>query len=75
MEAKASQKQKLHQHNRGAETAAAVQMENTFHGVAALEQDNSQWSGESRLLEPEELLMLDAADMEQLARQHHLSSS
>ena len=60
---KVSRKRKL-QHSRGAETAAALQMEKTFHREAALAQDNSQWTGENRLLEPEEVLRLDAEDME-----------
>ena len=51
MEVIESRKQKL-QHSRGTETAAALQMEKTFHRETALEQDNSQWTGENRLLEP-----------------------
>ncbi len=60
-EVKESRKRKLG-NNRGAETAAALLIEKTFHREAALEQDNSQWTGENRLLEPEEILRLDAAD-------------
>jgi hypothetical protein len=40
---------------------------------AALEQDNSQWTGENRLLEPEEIVILDEKEREQLNRQHHTS--
>ena len=36
---------------------------NTFHCEAALEHDKSHWTGENRLLEPEEILMLGAAEM------------
>ena len=62
MEVKENRKRKLG-HNRGAETAVALLIEKTFHREAALEQDNSQWTGENRLLEPEEILRLDAADV------------
>jgi hypothetical protein len=48
--------------NRGAETEAALLVEKTFHRDAALQQDNSQWTGENRLLSPEEIIRLDAAD-------------
>jgi hypothetical protein len=44
------------------ETAAALR-------EAALQQDNSQWTGENRLLEPEEVIVRDAEEMEQLGRQ------
>ena len=73
MEVKESWKRKL-QHSRGAETAAALQMEKTFHREAALEQDNLQWTGESRLLEPDEILRLNAADIEYLSRYRYTSS-
>jgi hypothetical protein len=53
-----NQKPKL-QHDRGAERAAALQLENTFCRDAALEQDNLQWTGESKLLKPEEIIVLD----------------
>jgi hypothetical protein len=62
------------QRDGGTETAAALQMEKTLHREAALEQDNSQWTGENRMLEPEEILMPNAAEMEWLNRQHHTSS-
>jgi hypothetical protein len=68
VEAKENWKRKL-QHDRGAETAAALLIEKTFHCEAALQQDNSQWTGENRLLEPEEVIMRDAEEMEQLSRQ------
>jgi hypothetical protein len=55
-------------HGRGAETAAALLIEKTFHREAALQQDNSQWTGENRLLEPEEDIMRDAEEMEQISR-------
>jgi hypothetical protein len=68
VEAKENRKRKL-QHDRGAETAAALLIEKTFHREAALQQDNSQWTGKNRLLEPEEVIMRDAEEMEQLCRQ------
>jgi hypothetical protein len=61
-EVKENRKRKL-QHNRGEETATALLLENTFHREAALAQDNSQWTGENRLLKPDEILTLDAAEM------------
>jgi hypothetical protein len=51
VEAKEDRKRKL-QHDGGAETAAALLIEKTIHREAALQQDNSQWTGENRLLEP-----------------------
>jgi hypothetical protein len=63
VEVKENRKRKL-QHNRGAETAAALLIEKTFHREAALQQDDSQWTGENRLLEPEEVIMRDAEEME-----------
>jgi hypothetical protein len=62
VEVKENRKRKL-QHNRGEETATALLLEKTFHREAALAQDNSQWTGENRLLEPDEILTLDAAEM------------
>lgn len=54
-------KRKL-QTTRGADTERALLIEKTFHREAALEQDNLQWTGENRLLSPEEIVRLDAAD-------------
>ena len=40
---------------RGTDTAAAARLgEKTFHRKAALEEDNSQWTGANKLLSPEE---------------------
>ena len=50
------------QTTRGADAERALLIEKTFHRGAALEQDNLQWTGENRLLSPEETVMLDAAD-------------
>ena len=61
---KRKRKRKL-QHARGADTAAALQVEKTFHREFYLEQDNSQWTGENRLLEAEEMLRLDREDAAQ----------
>jgi hypothetical protein len=44
VEAKESRRRKL-QHDRGAETAANLLIEKTFHREAVLLQDNSQWTG------------------------------
>ncbi len=54
-------KRKL-QHTRGADRAASLLVEKTFHREAALQQDNSQWTGENRLLSPEDIVRLDALD-------------
>jgi hypothetical protein len=55
-------KQKL-QHYRGADTAAGLLLETTSHPQqAALQQDNSQWTGKNGLLSPEDTLRLDALD-------------
>jgi hypothetical protein len=52
VEGEENMKRKL-QHDRGVDTAAALQSKKTFHREAALEQDNdSQWTGENKLLEP-----------------------
>jgi hypothetical protein len=58
-----NRKQKL-QHNRGADTAASLLNLKTYHREAALEQYNSQWTGENRLLSPQEIIRLDAIDRE-----------
>ena len=42
--------------------AASLLVEKTFHREAALQQDNSQWTGENRLLSPEDIVRLDALD-------------
>jgi hypothetical protein len=60
-EAHKKRKRKL-QTTRGADTERALLIEKTFHREAALEQDNLQWTGENRLLSPEEIVRLDAAD-------------
>jgi hypothetical protein len=54
-------KQKL-EHTRGADTAASLLLEKTYHREAALQQDNSQWTGENRLLSPEDIIRLDELD-------------
>jgi hypothetical protein len=54
-------KRKL-QHSRGADTAAVLLLQKTYHRQAALQQDNSQWTGENRLLSPEEIIRLDELD-------------
>jgi hypothetical protein len=56
-----SRKWKLH-HNRCADTAPRLLVEKHYHREAALEQDNSQWTGENRLLSPQEIIRLDALD-------------
>jgi beta-lactamase class D len=58
-----NRKQKL-QHNRGTDTAASLLNLKTYHRKAALEQDNSQWTGENLLLSPQEIITLDALDRE-----------
>jgi hypothetical protein len=55
------QKRKL-QHSRGADTAAVLLLQKTYHRQAALQQDNSQWTGENLLLSPEEVIRLDELD-------------
>jgi hypothetical protein len=50
------------QNSKGADTAAALLLQKNNHRQAALEQDNSQWTGENRLLSPEEIIRLDAID-------------
>jgi hypothetical protein len=50
------------QNSKGADTAAALLLQKNSHRQAALEQDNSQWTGENRLLSPEEIIRLDAID-------------
>ena len=50
------------QHSRGAAMAANLLLEKTFHCQAALQQDNSQWTGENQLLSPEDIIRLDAVD-------------
>ena len=47
---------------RAADTAAALLDQKTYHREAALAQDNSQWTGENRLLSPEEIIRLDELD-------------
>ena len=54
-------KRKL-QNSKGADTAAALLLQKNNHRQAAFEQDNSQWTGENRLLSPEEIIRLDAID-------------
>jgi hypothetical protein len=54
-------KRKL-QHPRGAVRAAGLLVEKTYHREAALQQDNSQWTGENRLLSPEDIIRLDELD-------------
>ncbi len=50
------------QNSKGADTAAALLLQKNDHRQAALQQDNSQWTGENRLLSPEEIIRLDAID-------------
>jgi hypothetical protein len=50
------------QHNRSAETASRLLVEKNYHREAALEQDNSQWTGQNRLLSPQDIIRLDAVD-------------
>ena len=66
VDAKESPKWKL-QRDRGAETAAALQMERTSHREAAPQQDNLQRTGDRRLLEPEEIPVQGAAEVEWLS--------
>jgi hypothetical protein len=54
-------KRKL-KNTRGADTAAGLLLENTYHREAALQQDNSQWTGENQLLSPEDIIRLDELD-------------
>jgi hypothetical protein len=60
-EAHKKRKRKL-QTTKGADAERALLIEKTFHREAALEQDNLEWTGENRLLSPEEIVRLDAAD-------------
>jgi hypothetical protein len=60
-EVKETRKRKL-QTTRGADTAARLLNEKTYHREAALVQDNSQWTGENRLLSAEEIIRLDEID-------------
>jgi hypothetical protein len=50
------------QSTRGADTAAALLVEKTYHQEAAVVQDNLQWTGENRLLSPEDIIRLDELD-------------
>jgi hypothetical protein len=61
VEVKESRKRKL-DNTRGADTAAALLDEKTYHREAALEEDNSQWTDANKLLSPEEIIRLDAVD-------------
>ncbi len=65
VEVKESRKRKL-QHDRGAETAANLLDEKTFHREAALSQDNSQWTGVNRLLTAEEIVVQDEEEWVEL---------
>ena len=65
VEVKESRKRKL-QHDRGAETAANLLDEKTFHREAALSQDNSQWTGVNRLLTAEEIVIQDEEEWVEL---------
>jgi hypothetical protein len=47
---------------RGLDTQEALLLQKSYHRDTALEQDNTQWTGENRLLSPEEIIRLDAAD-------------
>jgi hypothetical protein len=47
---------------RGLDTEAALQIEKKLYREHALQEDNSQWTGENRLLSPEEIIRLDAED-------------
>jgi hypothetical protein len=67
VEVKESRKRKL-QHDRGAETAANLLHEKTFHREAALSQDNSQWTGVNRLLTAEEVVIQDEEEWVELNR-------
>jgi hypothetical protein len=58
-------KRKL-KHTRGADRAAGLLLEKTYHREAALQQDNSQWTGENQLLSPEDIIRLDALDRLQI---------
>jgi hypothetical protein len=63
MKKEVNQKRKRNlQSTRGADTAAALLVEKTYHREAALVQDNSQWTGENRLLSPEDIIRLDELD-------------
>jgi hypothetical protein len=58
-----NKKQKPNLQNwKGADTAAALLLQMSDHRQAALEQDNSQWTGENGLQSPEEIIRLDAMD-------------
>jgi hypothetical protein len=72
VEVKESWKRKL-QHDRGAETAANLLLENTFYREAALSQDDSQWTGVNRLLTGEEIVIQDEEEWAELNREHHAS--
>jgi hypothetical protein len=54
------------QHYRGADTAAGLLLEKKSHHQAALQHDNSQWTGENWLLSPEEIISLDALLLDRL---------
>jgi hypothetical protein len=63
MKKEVNQKRKRNlQSTRGADTAAALLVEKTYHREAALVQDNSQWTGENPLLSPEDIIRLDELD-------------
>ena len=50
------------QHSKGADTAAALILQKTYHCQAVLYQDNWQCTGDNQLLSPEEIIRLDALD-------------
>jgi hypothetical protein len=60
-EAHNKQKRKLDS-ARGADTTAALKIRKISHREAALQQDNSQWTGENELLSAQEIIRLDAQD-------------
>jgi hypothetical protein len=47
---------------KGLDTEAALQIEKKYYCKHALHKDNLQWTGENRLLSPEEIIKLDADD-------------
>jgi hypothetical protein len=50
------------QNLKGVDTAAALLLQKNNQRQAALQQDNWQWTGENRLLSPEEIIRLDVLD-------------
>jgi hypothetical protein len=55
-------KRKLKHPRDAVRAAGGLLVEKTYHWEAALQQDNSQWTGENRLFSPEDIIRLDELD-------------